>query len=147
MTPSQQIIYGVNNQPVKILGKISLVLNFQSIPTQHYNSTMLVADLHQPMIIIGIEFMNINYVKIDFSKYLLSIDSKNIHFGESKRIHQNNPDKRLLDMNAIYYVRHKKINQLVEKYFPDPNLIGKIKEIEHSITLNTNTPIWSKPTN
>ncbi len=143
--PINQEIVGINNDKVKIIGKVNTVISFTKIPRQEFNINFLVAEVTNNLVLIGNQFLNKNYVKIDFGRYLLTIDDKTFSFAEDTTPTMASPDYELLERNTLFFNEQVVIDELINNHFPDPDLIGNITGTFHEINLTSDVVFAQKP--
>lgn len=68
----------IANQPVKILGETATTISFTQIPYIAYKAIFLVLDQDEDLLVLGNKFLSLQYSKLDFGKYMLTIDGKNV---------------------------------------------------------------------
>ncbi len=143
--PTNKKIFGIGDKQLKVDGILTTSINFVHIANQTFNIKFLVAEVPHKLVLIGNDFMNANYVKIDFGKYLLTIDNKPISFAEEGDLPQGGPDYELLEKSNVYFNSHVEMEKTLTKYFPNPDALGNIKQIEHTINLETPKVFSQKP--
>ncbi len=136
----EQNISGISSTPVKTIG----TTEFLRLRGTQFKVLATVIEYETPLFILGTRFMTTNYVKIDYSRFLLTIDSQTIEISEPSSKELSDPEKDLSDKTKIFNITQHDVNCLINKHFPNPNKLGRIKNVSHSIEVSSNIPVSSK---
>jgi hypothetical protein len=123
-------------------------ISFEEIPNARYKLSAYILKTTGKDVILGSDFLSINYVIFDYAKLLVNIDGHEIELPSDKTTDYQSPDLQLSDKTKIYTVdsssEKMKLDDIISGFKKQNPILGTIKETCHEITLKDTTPIQCK---
>ena len=124
---------------------VDVVMSLKEFGEERYKTECYVVDKLPEEVILGLEFMHRNKVKIDFDEMNMAVNGrfKALNKGILEQI--SIPDKIIMEKSQCYRTIEEKVNDMLAEMAEDSNDMGKFPGTKHEICLENETPIANKP--